>query len=281
MDDDVYSGHHWRFLYENVLDHEGAGLADELRRWLNEHPAHVEEVLEAGRPGSHLIPLGNLGKSHRQGYSPLERLYAVSRVLDLLIMNYQDPSDDSTPVANTLFPSVDAYPAFCEALGANRIDKRDFHPFFHEIVAVRQADDPDEPPAIVEECWPGYLVGSMLLMRAGVVVRAGVRRLVAGVADRSTLYWTYRRRSRPVDDLSYGWGGNSQWATDFRRDYLVSDWLHYNVDAALNPRDDKWEEDLDRASTIELVRHRCSTVVDHGNDLFPYRHHHVEPAPAG
>jgi hypothetical protein len=276
MSDDVYSGHHWRSLYENVLDHKGAGLADELRRWLEEHPAHVEEVQEAGRSGSHLIPLGKL---HDPGhYSPLERLYAMSRILDLLIMSYQGSPNDPASIADEILPPSDTYPAFCEALGAARIDKREFHPFFHEIVEVRQADDPDEPPSIIEERWPGHLVGSMLLMRTGVVVRAGARQLVAGVADRSTLYWAYRRRSRPVDDLSHGWGSNSQWRTDFRRDYLVNGQLHYNVDAALNPRDNE-EEDLDPASTIELVRHRCSTVVDHGNDLFPYDHHHVEPAP--
>jgi hypothetical protein len=280
VNDDVYSGHHWRSLFEAVYCSEGGGRwpADELLRWLQEHPAHVAEVREVGRPESHLIPLG---KPPQRGYSPLERLYAVSRIIDLLIMNYQENSpDDARPLPDALFPPVEAYPAFCEALGANRIDRGGFHPFFHEIVEVRQAGDPDEPPSIVEERWPGYLIGSMLLMRAGVVVTAGARHLVAGVADRSTLYWTYRRRSRPVYDLSHGWGSNSQWATGFRRDYLVDGRLHYNVEAALRPEGNRVEEDLDPASMIEIVRYRCSTVVDHGEDLFPYDHHHVEPAPA-
>ncbi|GAA5085724.1 hypothetical protein HNP84_010209 [Thermocatellispora tengchongensis] len=88
-----------------------------------------------------------------------------------------------------------------------------------------------------------------------------------------------RSSSRATDDRSHGWGHNSQWSTDFRRDHLADGRLHYNVEAALRP-DDREEEDLDPASMIELVRHRCSTVVDHGGDLYPYRHHHVEPAPA-
>lgn len=178
MRDDVRSGHHWRSLYESVLDHEGDGLSGMLSRWLEEHPAHVAEVREAGRPESR------------------------------------------------------------------------------------------------------YLMGSMLLKRAGVVVTAGTRHLVAGVADRSTLYWTFWRRSRPTDDLSHGWGHNSQWSTDFRRDYLVDGRLHYNVDRALDPYDKDRRQDGQDLSTIDLVRHRCDTVADRGDDLYPYDDHHVEQAPA-
>ncbi|GLW99502.1 hypothetical protein Misp02_35890 [Microtetraspora sp. NBRC 16547] len=50
-----------------------------------------------------------------------------------------------------------------------------------------------------------------------MVVRAGTRHLVAGVADRSTLYWTYRLRSRPVQDLSHGWGHNIPSFTPYAR----------------------------------------------------------------
>ncbi|MEU6719270.1 hypothetical protein ABZ897_48075 [Nonomuraea sp. NPDC046802] len=80
-------------------------------------------------------------------------------------------------------------------------------------------------------------------------------------------------------------GHNSQWRTDFRRDYLVDGRMHDNVDKVLDPDDEneEWEGDeevLDPASRIEIVRYRCSTVVDHGGDLFPYDDHHVEPAPA-
>lgn len=202
MNDDVYSGHHWRFLYEGVFDHEGDGLGDMLLRWLDEHPGHVAEVREAGQPENHLIPLGKLP---RKGYSSLVRLYAVNRILDLLVLNYQDPPGDSAASPNEANPPVGVYPAFCEALGADRISRQGFHPFFHEVVEVRPVDDPDEPPSIVEERWPGYMMGSMLLMRAGVVVTAGARHLVAGVADRSTLYWTFwRLHDLPVTSRTVG-----------------------------------------------------------------------------
>ncbi|GII52655.1 hypothetical protein Pth03_10440 [Planotetraspora thailandica] len=278
MSEDISPGHHWRALYMRLLDHEGPGLTGRLRRWLDEHAQYVEDVREWGHAGKHLVSLGEHPEPDH--YSPLEQLYHLSRVLDLLILRYQDPPADSASAADEFLPPTDAYPAFCDSLGAERIAVHEFHPFFHEIIEVRQADDPDEPPSVVEERWPGHLVGAMLLMRAGVVVRAGSKHLVAGVADRSTLYWTYRRRSRPTNDLSHGWGHNSQWGTDFRRDYVVDGRLHYNVDAAMLPG---WahEDALDPASAIELVRHRCSTVVDHGDDLFPFDLHHVEPAPLG
>ncbi len=231
--------------------------------------------------------LGRLSNGHVDHKTTLSepgfRLYAVSRILDLLIQNYQDPADDPAADPDEYYPPVGVHPAFCEALGADPIGRRGFHPFFHEIVEVRQAGDPGEPPSIVEERWPGYMMGSMLLMRAGVVVTAGARHPVAGVADRSTLYWTHRRRSRSTDDLSRGWGGNSRWAIAVRRDYLIDGRFRRNVDRALDPRDHGGgddEEELDPASTIDLIRYRCSTVVDQGAGRYPYLNHHAEPHPA-
>jgi hypothetical protein len=98
-------------------------------------------------------------------------------------------------------------------------------------VAVEPADDPDEEPSLVAEHWPGALIGSLLLTRSGVTVRAGRHRLDPEVAARSCLYWGWYRRNRIVRDLSHGWGQNSQWRTDFRRDYVTPEALYYNVDA--------------------------------------------------
>ncbi len=228
---------YWRSLYESIRS------PDVLWPWFAEHPDLVAEVRELGRPGSHRIA---------PGHDLLERLYALGRVLDLLIADHPR-----------------AYPAFCAALGAHRVDRTDFHPFFHEVAEVRQAADPGEPPSVVGERWPGFMVGTLLLARAGVVVTAGERHLVAGVADRSAIYWTHHRRHRPARDLSHGWGHNSQWRTDARRDYLAGGRFHYNVDGTERP--------ADRAEA-DLVRHRCGTVTDPGGDLFPYDLRHVEPA---
>jgi hypothetical protein len=94
----------------------------------------------------------------------------------------------------------------------------------------------------------------------------------------SCLYWAWWRRSRPVADLSHGWGHNSQWNTDFRRDYIAGGELHYNVDGHKHhPFAD--DTDLSQAAARELLRYRCSTRADLGRDLWPWHLTHTEPAP--
>ncbi len=96
---------------------------------------------------------------------------------------------------------------------------------------MQPSDDPDEAPVLIAEHWPGAIVGSLLLARAGVTVRAGAHHIDGVVAARSGLHWAWWRTNRPTIDLSHGCGHNSEWATDFRRDYVIDGHLHYNVDA--------------------------------------------------
>jgi hypothetical protein len=147
-------------------------------------------------------------------------------VVDVLISPFQPVNDDPDILAWTYDPpGVVAgscalrrrVAPFMEAMGCTRIREERFHPFFHEIVAVEAVADPDHQPELVDERWPGYLVGSMLLVRAGVTVRVGGNVLDAVVASRSPLYWSWWRRNRGLVDCSHGWGGNSQWRTDFGR----------------------------------------------------------------
>jgi len=54
----------------------------------------------------------------------------------------------------------------------SRIDRRSFHPLFHEVVVVDVDDDETAPPVLVEELWPGFMMGSLVFTRAGVRVVA-------------------------------------------------------------------------------------------------------------
>ena len=102
------------------------------------------------------------------------------------------------------------------------------------------------------------MFGELLFSRSGVRVRAGARHAVAGVADRSTLHEVFLRRHRDTSDGSLGWGHNSQWKTDFRRDYVTHDAQHFNVDGQIDIAGP-----IDRAGSPseaemrDLVRHRC------------------------
>jgi hypothetical protein len=124
----------------------------------------------------------------------------------------------------------------------------------------------------MEEVWPALMLGGMMFCRAGCIVTGGRAHVAKEIAGRSKLYWTFRRKDRPCNDESHGWGSNSQWRTRLRRDYQTADGLHYNVDAreSLNAAGEL-VEGLPRSAMIELVRNRClvKTALD-DSDLYPY-----------
>ncbi|WP_454774755.1 hypothetical protein [Janthinobacterium tructae] len=84
--------------------------------------------------------------------------------------------------------------------------------------------------------------------------------------------------TRSVNDLSHGWGGNSQWRTSFRRDYVVGDTRFCNVDGkydlaaqAADAADAGYSPALTLAERIELLTQRClvSSTKAH-EELWPY-----------
>jgi hypothetical protein len=249
----------------------------DLVAWIEQQPAVSAFIHDLGRPEAR-NPM-----SH--GDDTLTALYVIGRLTEILIAPFQPINDDPALLAWTTpkpwwsgpLPARCVWPAVSEAIGATAIAEDAFHPFFHEIVAVNEADDPDEGPSLVTEHWAGALIGSMLLVRSGVTVRAGRNRIDPQVAARSCLYWAWYRRNRVVRDLSHGWGHNSQWRTDFRRDYVTSAELHYNVDAPTtgrNPADE--DKDLTRAERIELLRFRHGLLRDLGDDHWPYNDRFIE-----
>jgi hypothetical protein len=207
----------------------------------------------------------------------LWELYAFSRVSDILLLPYQNGAHDGTLWTG---PAIgpDERVAFFTALGLERIDKPDFHPFYHEIVAVDQAADATSQITVVDELWPGFMLGHLLICRAGVHVRGGANLILKDVAEGSTLYWAYRRKSRPYRDLSQGWGSNSQWRTEFRRDYTNGRDFVYNADGTLDDRlpdprtrPNSAHEDLSPDERVELLINRCFVhTPEPRNNLFPY-----------
>jgi hypothetical protein len=274
----------WEFrdLFLEVRDGAPPGWGEEiLVPWLRVHAEAVGELRDIGRAENHSVRVPR--DPHH--FNVLEGLYAVSRMADVLIAPHQPVNDDPALLAWTTgrswwegqLPSASAWRSFCATIGATLIDESAFHPFFHEVVAVVPAEDPDEPPSLVEEHWPGALVGSMLLVRSGVTVRAGANVMDPAVAARSCLYFSWWRRNRVVRDLSHGWGSNSQWGTDFRRDYIVDGHLHYNVDRDNRATfaSDDWPMEVRR----EVLRYRHSLRTDLGTDCWPYDETCVEPRP--
>lgn len=93
------------------------------------------------------------------------------------------------------------------------------------------------------------------------------------VADASHLYWAYRRKSRPVRNLSQVRGGHSRWRTAFRRDHPIAGVCHFNVDGRVDLAKAGFarDEDMMLAQCVELVTNRSFVVSDlPHDDRFPY-----------
>lgn len=258
----------YRELHDQILDYEGDALyADLLRPWVGRHDGERRWLdrlrARTGTPVPSMRPEESW------------RLYALSRIVQFLQLSFAPPAPE--PTWNLARVSPGEYARFMDALGLEAVERAGFHPFFHEVVTVDQLDEEDAAPEVAEVYWPGYSLGPLLISRAACRVRGGQRHLLKEVAERSTLYWAYARNHRPAEDLSRGWGSNSQWRTEFRRDYALDGRLFYNVDARERPGGP--DGDLDAAERAELLRHRCFvTCTKPSDDLWPYDLTLTEPA---
>ncbi|MBZ0185386.1 MAG: hypothetical protein K8F91_03965 [Candidatus Obscuribacterales bacterium] len=152
---------------------------------------------------------------------------------------------------------------------------------------VEQADNSDKIK-ISEVFWPAVKLDSLLFSRSGVKISAPAALIREDIATTSVLYWAFRRSYRRVNDLSHGWGHNSQWSTCFRRDYEDSNHYYFNVDASYplmtgNPQTSQkidWylksynPYQLTEDQFRELLVYRClvqSHIEDSKDgDFFPY-----------
>lgn len=252
----------WAFhqLHRRLLD--GAPPADLLEPWFREFGDEERRWISRLRADD---------PRTRPPIEDLWRLYALSRVSDLLITSTQQAFVNPDGW-NLSAGTASDHRALLAGLDLEPIGSRPFHPVFHEIVEVVAADDPSEAPSIVGPAfWDGFMHGPLVIARTGVRVRAGRQHVAAEVAERSRLYWSYARQRRPTLDLSDGWGHNSQWRTSFRRDLVLDGVVYFNVDADLLPQDEFVDSEVTGRDLGDLVRHRClirEQLPD--DDLWPW-----------
>jgi hypothetical protein len=175
----------WRDLFQLLHGYEGdRWFEDVIWPWINRHPEAILELREIGQPDRRHARI----RVHPGQYGALEGMYALSRVLDVRIAAFQPVNDDprllnwstGRPWWTGRLPDRSALSTLAAAAGWTRVAEDDFRPFFHEIVAVEPAEDPNAHPELVAEVWPGFLAGSLMLVRAGVVARRGRRHGSAG-----------------------------------------------------------------------------------------------------
>lgn len=215
-------------------------------------------------------------------------LYSISRVHDALLAASQAQLTINDVNDNFAFYSKyidrwnltpEQYLSFMQALGFQPREQQSFTPILHEIVHVDQSADKRQPITLIGEYWPALMLGDLLFSRAGVYVEGGEDHVIKHVAERSAMFWTWMRLNRPTQDLSMGWGSNSQWRTDFRRDYLYGDRAHLNVDARpAHARDNV----LTPEKRHELLLNRCfikTLEPTPAVNLWPYDETAVVPFP--
>jgi hypothetical protein len=115
-------------LFDRLLEYGGDSWAEDvLLPWVEENPGQVAELHEIGAPGNHRVAV----EREPRGHSFLWGLYALSRVVDVLISPFQPVNDDPDILAWTYhppgpwwrgrIPSAEAYAPFMEAMGCTRI----------------------------------------------------------------------------------------------------------------------------------------------------------------
>ncbi|MFL5760033.1 MAG: hypothetical protein ACJ789_09850 [Thermomicrobiales bacterium] len=175
--------------------------------------------------------------------------------------------------------SQQTYIRFFEGLGfASFGDERPYSPFSHELFEVIENPSHNGGIVIDEVVWPGLSFGELLFSRAGVRVRCLPGVLDKESAERSTLYFAFRRRRRKTDDPSVDWGHNSQWKTELYRFYDDGTHYHFNVDGKidlgandLSGVEQNSNSKLMLAQRRELLVHRCVvTGWEPRDDLWPY-----------
>ena len=257
----------FRELYTALIDYEGGSdYRDVLAPWVEANTDERDWLRSFASRSRTPVPAAEP--------DDLWELYALGRVNEILLLRFQRGQADENDWPGPEI-SLHEYVAFAESLGLAIALPQPFSPFYHEIVEVHQADDEECPVSVLATFWPCLMLGEMLFSRAGVRVLGGRKFIRKEVAESSTLYWAYRRKNRPYHDLSRGWGSNSQWGTNFRRDYRVGQGFHYNVDGkhdltVMEPAA-KDPDGLTRDERIELLTNRCfvTTTKPH-DDLFPY-----------
>ena len=262
----------FRELYDDILGYRRHSLFyDALAPWIEKAPAAIAELERFRKSSPH-------DRNDQTAQAAMWNLYALSRVNDLLLMSFQTREAENR-IASV---SLDEYEAFFTRIGFTVVGSGQFAPFHHEIVRVYQSKEDEEPIGVLGPLWPGLMLGDMLFSRSGVEVIGGRSHVLKDIAEQSTLYFAHRRQRRKTNDLSMGWGSNSQWRTSFRRDYQTGGIWIYNADGKkLLNADSTPEEDRDgltKEERVELCKNRCFIVTaKQDEDLWPFDDRLEEP----
>ncbi len=263
-----------RDLYDKILDYKGEDIFTELLiDWVRKN-SYKDFLLSVK---SQLSDSTNNKFSNEVSWE----LYALSRVLDVLTLGFQ--TNNNKDGSDWLGPniSLEEYCEFIKVIGLEIKILPVFTPFYCEIIEAKE-DSIDF--CIKNISFPAVHLGNLVLKKAGVIVGLNTNNYNLSLVNNATIYWAFRRKNRKHQDLSHGWGHNSQWRTDFRFDLETEGSFIYNLYGSkdLSSNNDSVKNELKEQGlllieAIELTKNRhFITSVKNDGDLFPYDFKYVE-----
>lgn len=260
-------------LYFKIQDFRCEGVFETLiKKWLleNDYKTYISTI-------SQKIQIDKIDLSQ----DDIWELYALSRVLDILTLQFQtnNNADGSNWTGSQI--SLSEYVEFNNMIGLTTETPTVFKPFDCEIIEA-QAGNIDFQ--IIEHCFPTIKLNNLIVKRAGVKITLNPNKYNLNLVNTAPIYWTFRRKNRKYLDLSQGWGSNSQWRTDLRLDIETHDSFIYNFQGEFdlnNPTDKVLEQlhddNLEIKEAIELTKFRHFIVSKkEDSDLFPYDYRYQE-----
>ncbi|AKJ41515.1 hypothetical protein [Pragia fontium] len=261
-----------RDLFYNITNYQGDKIFnDELVPWLDVNERDFSNFIK--KVSNLTIDVNNV--SHISDEISWQ-LYALSRVLDCLTQCFQY-KDRVAINSKEPFISREQYISFAQRLGLSIKTPEVFNPFFYEIIRAESGKPNFD---ILEIRYPALMLGHLLINRGGVVISMSPSEYNIELVNNAEIYWAYTRSHRASNDLSHGWGSNSQWRTGFRFDFECSNGFIYNSQGSvdLNLTSDSTfqilqEDSLSLLEARELTMYRhFITGTRNDDDLFPYNY---------
>lgn len=203
-------------LFHSIQEQKEESLSSELlENWVKENPEEIRWIKK----------LSSYSQEDWQNSSSDERckIYALGRINELALFKL-----DQLKSSDSFTSSFETYLHFFEKLGLEIKKTNNFHPFFHEIVEAEESQIHREI-TLKAVHYPILMIGNLLFSRARVSVLLPKGKYNLDCIKNSTLFWAYRRMNRKTEDLSSGWGSNSQWRTEMRIDLETEKQYFYNL----------------------------------------------------
>ena len=258
----------FRGLYEKIMEYEDKNIfLDLLECW--------DEIDIAKKYLNSFNNWFNLSVEDNWNF------YSLSRVLDVFTLHFQPNRNADGSSWKGVNITIDEYVSFVKLLGLEILVPKIYRPFDCEILESIENKNNFE---IIECIFPVVKLKNLLIKRGGVIISNNSKEYNLNLINNAKMFWAYWRKNRKYEDLSHGWGSNSQWRTEIRLDIETDDEFIYNFqgkhdlnNVSNETRNELREQNLEINEAIELlVNRQFIKCTKDDNDVFPYDFKYVE-----